>query len=119
MHCAERFTLMSKYVVLALIVPVVVIGSLRRTSSADEPAKANKHKDIWMSFARKHMSAMTEPQLGKLAETDHIATVYRNDGKYHAVIRHSPSGGDFVELCQAMLFMSGIDVRRTWFEYRQ
>ena len=41
-----------------------------------------------------------------------------NDGKYHVVRRHSPSGGNFVDLCQAMLFMSGIDVRRLWFEYR-
>ena len=41
-----------------------------------------------------------------------------NDGKYHVVRRHSPSGGDFVDLCRAMLFMSGIDVRRLWFEYR-
>jgi hypothetical protein len=41
-----------------------------------------------------------------------------NNGKYHVVRRHSPPGGDFVNLCQAMLFMSGIDVRRLWFEYR-
>jgi hypothetical protein len=41
------------------------------------------------------------------------------DGKYHVVRRGNPPGGDFVDLCQAMLFMSGIDVRRLWFEYRQ
>jgi hypothetical protein len=41
------------------------------------------------------------------------------DGKYHVVYRRCPNKGDFVELCQAMLFMSGIDVRKNWFEYRQ
>ena len=41
------------------------------------------------------------------------------DGKYHVVRRDNPPGGDFVDLCQAMLFMSGIDVRRIWFEYRK
>ena len=42
-----------------------------------------------------------------------------SDGKYHIVMRHSPPGGDFVDLCRAMLFMSGIDVRKLWFEYRE
>ncbi len=40
------------------------------------------------------------------------------DGRYHMVRRHSPRGGDFVDLCRAMLFMSGIDVRTLWYEYR-
>jgi hypothetical protein len=41
------------------------------------------------------------------------------DGKYHRVERHSPSGGNFVDLCRAMLFMSGIDVRNLWLDYRR
>ncbi len=42
-----------------------------------------------------------------------------SEGKYHVVMRQSPPGGDFVDLCRAMLFMSGIDVRKLWFEYRK
>ncbi|WP_210420089.1 hypothetical protein [Aquisphaera giovannonii] len=40
------------------------------------------------------------------------------DGQYHVVMRDNPPGGNFVDLCQAMLFMSQIDVRKLWFEYR-
>jgi len=42
-----------------------------------------------------------------------------SDGKYHIVARDNPRGGDFVDLCGAMLFMSGIDVRHDWFDYRR
>ena len=41
-----------------------------------------------------------------------------SDGRYHIVVRHNPPGGNFVDLGQAMLFMSGTDVRKLWFEYR-
>ena len=40
-------------------------------------------------------------------------------GRYHLVWRHSIAERDFVDLCQAMLFMSGIDVRKIWFEYHE
>jgi hypothetical protein len=40
-----------------------------------------------------------------------------SDAKYHIVVRNNPLGGNFVDLCQAMLFMSGIDVRGLWFDY--
>jgi hypothetical protein len=41
------------------------------------------------------------------------------DGRYHVVRRRGFGRGDFVDLCQAMLFMSGIvDVRNIWFDYR-
>jgi len=40
-------------------------------------------------------------------------------GKYHVVVRQCPPKSPFVELCQAMLFTSGVDMRQLWFEYRQ
>jgi hypothetical protein len=42
-----------------------------------------------------------------------------SDGRYHYVVRHSPPGGGFVDLCRAMLFMSGMEaeVRQLWFDY--
>lgn len=40
------------------------------------------------------------------------------EGRYHLVRAHSFPGGNFVDLCRAMLFMSGIDVKKIWFEYR-
>jgi hypothetical protein len=42
-----------------------------------------------------------------------------NEGRYHVVQRSNPPGGNFVDLCQAMLFMSGIDVRSLWYDYRR
>ena len=42
-----------------------------------------------------------------------------SDGKYHIVVRANPPGGNFVDLCQGMLFMSGIDVRNLWVGYQQ
>ena len=54
-----------------------------------------------------------------IADGDILVVEGVKDGKYHVVSRHSPPRGDFVDLCQAMLFMSGIDVRRLWFEYRE
>jgi hypothetical protein len=120
---------------------VVNIGSLRHSSTADEPAKAKKQPEhYWTKVARKYLSAMKEPPLDRLAERDRASTIYRflwlpfggitmdghmliiegvKDGKYQVVRRDNPPGGDFVDLCQAMLFISGIDVRRLWFEYRQ
>ncbi len=53
-----------------------------------------------------------------IADGDILIVEGVRDGKYHVVCRQSPPGGDFVDLCQAMLFMSGIDVRKLWFEYR-
>jgi hypothetical protein len=41
-----------------------------------------------------------------------------SNGQYHVVVRSNPPGGNFVDLCQAMLFMSGLDVRKLWFDYR-
>jgi hypothetical protein len=41
------------------------------------------------------------------------------EGRYHTVGDHSYPGGNFVDLCRAMLFMSGIDARKVWFEYRE
>ena len=50
---------------------------------------------------------------------DHLIVEGVKDGTYHIVERSCPGkGGDFVDLCQAMLFMSGIDVRNVWFDYR-
>jgi hypothetical protein len=42
-----------------------------------------------------------------------------NEGRYHVVQRSNPPGGNFVDLCQAMLFMSRIDVRSLWYDYRR
>jgi hypothetical protein len=190
---------------------IVIIGGVRHSSTAEEPAKAKKQPEHgWAKIARKYLSAMKEPRLENLAENDHASTIYRflwlpsfhdqvsvrlvksddgaalhavrlsldgdyeprsivkrssrrlsrphwariasrlemakfwtlaadkrppfgrliqdgdmlivegtKDGEYHVVRRHSPPGGDFVDLCQAMLFMSGIDVRKLWFEYCQ
>ncbi len=53
-----------------------------------------------------------------IADGDMLIVEGVNDGVHHAVVRHSPSDGDFVDLCRAMLFMSGIDVRKLWFDYR-
>src|SRR5262249_7125705 len=56
---------------------------------------------------------------GRLTMDGHILIIEGvGEGKYHLVERHNPPGGNFVELCQAMLFMSGIDVRNLWFDYR-
>jgi hypothetical protein len=200
---------MSKSFVPGVIGLVVIIGGLRQSSSAEDPAKAKKRRDSTTAFSRTHLGAMKEPSLRELAENDRTATVYRflwlptfhnpvavrfvksdegavlhavrlsgkggyepekiverksvklgrapwerivnhldkakfwtlpsskpppfgeintdgdmlivegvKDGKYHVVRRHSPTGGDFVDLCRAMLFMSGMDVRRLSFEYR-
>jgi hypothetical protein len=189
---------------------VVVTGGLRHSSTAQEPAKAKKTREIyWTMIARKYLNAMREPSLEKLAEKDRASTVYRflwlpsfhdqisvrfvksdeggvlhavrlslddafeprrvverksvklnrahweriasrlekakfwdlrtaqpepfggitvdghtlivegvSQGKYHFVVRINSPGGNFVDLCQAMLFMSGIDVRNLWFDYR-
>jgi hypothetical protein len=202
---------MCRSVVVAMIGLVVIIGSLRRSSTGEEPAKVKKQPEhYWTKVARKYLSAMKEPPLDKLAESDRASTVYRflwlpsfhdqisvrfvtsdegavlhavrlkldgayeprgvvlrksaklsrahweriaslsdkakfwtlpgdkpppfgritmdghmlivggvKDGKYHVVRRDNPLRDDFVDLCQAMLFMSGIDVRRLWFEYRR
>lgn len=41
------------------------------------------------------------------------------DGKYHVVHRHSPdSGSDYVELCRFLLDQSGLNLMKTWEEYR-
>lgn len=200
---------MSKSFCLAFSALLVLLSSLRQPSSADEPPKANKQRSHGATYYDKHLTAMREPLLSKLAEVDRTATVYRfvwlpsfhnpiavrfvksadgavvhavrldsqggyepgnilrrksaklnpahwqrianalakakfwtlptsqrppfgrlttdgdllvvegaSEGKYHIVIRHSPPGGNFVDLCRAMLFMSGIDVRQLWFEYR-
>jgi len=60
-----------------------------------------------------------EPFGGLTMDGDMLIIEGVKDGDYHVVRRSNPRGGDFVDLCQAMLFMSGIDVRRLWFEYRQ
>jgi hypothetical protein len=56
---------------------------------------------------------------GRLTVDGHILIVEGiSEGRYHIVVRPNPPGGNFVDLCQAMLFMSGIDVRSLWFDYR-
>ena len=56
---------------------------------------------------------------GRMTPDGHILVVEGvSDGKYHIVVRANPPGGNFVDLCQGMLFMSGIDVRNLWFDYR-
>jgi hypothetical protein len=56
---------------------------------------------------------------GRVLLDGHILIVEGvSDGRYHVVRRDNPPGGDFVDLCQAMLFMSRIDVRTLWFDYR-
>ena len=39
------------------------------------------------------------------------------EGKYHRVARFNPEKGDFTDLCQEMIFASGIDARKLWLEY--
>jgi hypothetical protein len=56
---------------------------------------------------------------GRLTVDGHLLVIEGvSEGRHHVVVRQNPPGGNFVDLCQAMLFMSGIDVRRLWFEYR-
>jgi hypothetical protein len=41
-------------------------------------------------------------------------------GKYHIVDRWSPDAGDdYTKLCRYMLVLSGLDVMKTWVEYRE
>lgn len=60
----------------------------------------------------------SQPFGGLVVDGDILIVEGVSEGKYHVVVRHSPPGGDFVDLCKAMLFMSGIDVRQLWFNYR-
>jgi hypothetical protein len=56
---------------------------------------------------------------GRLTMDGHILIIEGvSEGSYHVVQRNNPPMGNFVDLCQAMLFMSGIDVRNLWFDYR-
>src|SRR5262249_46231010 len=56
---------------------------------------------------------------GGLTVDGHILIVDGvSERRYHIVARHHTPGGNFVDLWQAMLFMSGIDVRSLWFDYR-
>jgi hypothetical protein len=42
------------------------------------------------------------------------------EGKYHIVDRWGPnSGADYADLCRHMLVLSGLDVMKTWREYRE
>ncbi len=200
---------MSKPFFIVFIGLVVLLGSLRYSCSAQQPAKVKKHDGLRTAWFQKYLRAMKEPSLRDLAEKDPTATVYRflwlpsfhdpvslrfvksdrelvlhavrlklddhyqplrivarksvelktahwewianhlakarfwdlpthkpepfggltvdghiliiegaSDGRYHIVVRNNPPGGDFVDLCQAMLFMSGIDMRKLWFDYR-
>jgi hypothetical protein len=59
-----------------------------------------------------------QPFGGLVVDGDTLVVEGVNDGKYHFVVRHSLPGGNFVDLCRAMLFMSRIDVRKLWFDYR-
>ncbi len=60
------------------------------------------------------------PPFGRLIDDGDIVIIEGvSGGNYHLVVRNNPLGGDFVDLCRAMLFMSGIDVRKTWFQYRR
>jgi hypothetical protein len=41
-------------------------------------------------------------------------------GRYHIVDRWSPEAGDdYADLCGYMLTLSGLDVMKTWKEYRE
>jgi hypothetical protein len=60
-----------------------------------------------------------EPFGGFTVDGDILIIEGASEGRYHIVERHSPPGGNVVNLCQAMLFMSGIDVRNLWFDYRR
>jgi hypothetical protein len=66
------------------------------------------------------LPTIKRPPFGETAlDGDTLVVEGVKDGKYHVVIRQQSTGGDFVDLCQAMLFMSGIvDVRNIWFDYR-
>jgi hypothetical protein len=201
---------MSKPLFITLIGLVAVLGSLRYSSWAQQPADSEKPNHIWAPWYSKYLKAMKEPALKVLAKKDRATTVYRflwlpsfhdpisvrfvksdrgvvltavrlklddehepvkvagrrsaelrpahwerianhlakarfwdlpthqrepfggftldghiliiegvSEGRYHRVERSNPSGGNFVDLCQAMLFMSGIDVRNLWFDYRR
>ncbi len=68
---------MSKPFLLAMIGLVAFCGSFRHSSSVDEPVKAKKQNDFRKAWFQNHLSAMREPSLWKLAETDATATVYR------------------------------------------
>ena len=60
----------------------------------------------------------TLPPDGSIADGDWLFVEGVREGRYHVVWAHSFPGGNFVDLCQAMLFMSGIDLKKIWFEYR-
>jgi hypothetical protein len=60
----------------------------------------------------------TSPPDAAIADGDFLVVEGVRDGRYHVVFAHSFPAGNFVDLCQAMLFMSGIDVKNIWFEYR-
>jgi hypothetical protein len=119
------------------------LGNLPQLSAARGAAKAKKLDALRASLLpQRYLRAMNEPSLRRLAEMDRGATVYRfvwmpsfhdaisvrfvksDQGVIlhavrltHIVLRDWPLGGDFVDLCRAMLFMSSIDVRKIWFEY--
>jgi hypothetical protein len=64
------------------------------------------------------LSTHQREPFGGMTLDGHILVVEGvRDGKYHIVVRNNPLRGDFMDLCRAMLFMSGIDVRGLWFEY--
>jgi hypothetical protein len=78
-------------------------------------ARHLERADFWTTPTNK------PPPFGVLIQDGDLLIVEGvTDGRHHSVIRHSPPGGNFVDLCHAMLFMSGLDnrTRRVWFEYR-
>jgi hypothetical protein len=60
-----------------MIALVAVGGSLPHLSSADQPPNAKKERVHRPPWFRKHLTAMKEPNLSKLAEADHTTTAYR------------------------------------------
>jgi hypothetical protein len=60
-----------------------------------------------------------DPEDGGL-DGDHLILEAVRAGKHHIVDRWSPdAGGDYTKLCRYMLVLSGLDVMKTWEEYRE
>jgi hypothetical protein len=89
--------------------------------------KSNKLTDKqWDEFKRRldkakfwKMPTGEEEAEGIVLDGDRLILEGVLDGKYHVVHRNSPnSGSDYVKLCQFLLDRSGLNLMKTWNEYR-
>jgi hypothetical protein len=78
----------------------------------------------WEDFERlldkvKPWGMPTEEPGGNGFDGDQLILEAVRDGRYQIVDRWSPDGGDdYAKLCRHMLALSGLDVMKTWAEYR-